>query len=242
MHVSTYLAAMPPHGKPLPEMPAIEALIFDMDGTMVHSMPWHTQAWVEYARRHAMDLDVPAFMVQTTGKNAFECACALMGRTVSAEESERITAEKEGIYRKLFAANFCAVDGFARFHAQARDMGLKVAIGTAGDQDNVRFVLNNLQMQPPAQAIARGDEGLPGKPHPDIFLKAAERLAIDPAACIVFEDAPHGIEAARRAGMRAVGIGTTHDAQQLSGPHVLAWAPDFSTLLNNQFLEKLHDA
>ena len=78
-------------------MPPIEALIFDMDGTMVDSMPWHSQAWVEYARRHHMQLDVPAFMVQTTCKNAFECACALMGRTVSAEESERITAEKEGI-------------------------------------------------------------------------------------------------------------------------------------------------
>ena len=79
-------------------MPPIQALIFDMDGTMVHSMPWHAQAWEEYSRRHGMNLDVPAFMIQTTGKNAFECACALMGRTVSTEESERITAEKEGIY------------------------------------------------------------------------------------------------------------------------------------------------
>ena len=233
---------MPQIGKPRPTMPTIEALIFDMDGTMVHSMPWHAKAWVEYARRHAMDLDVPQFMVQTTGKNAFECACTLMGRTVTAEESARITAEKEGIYRELFAANFSAVDGFASFQATARNKGLKVAIGTAGDQDNVNFVLGNLHMQPPAQAIARGDEGLPGKPHPDIFLKAAERLNVDPAACIVFEDAPHGIEAARRAGMRAVGIGTTHSAQDLSGPHVLAWAPDFSTRLSNQFLEKIHDA
>ena len=223
-------------------MPAIQALIFDMDGTMVHSMPWHTKAWVEYAHRHSLDLDVPAFMALTTGKNAFECASALLGRTATTEESERITSEKEGIYRELFAANFSAVDGFAHFQASARAMGLKVAIGTAGDLDNVNFVLGNLHMQPPAQAIARGDEGLPGKPHPDIFLKAAERLGIEPAACVVFEDAPHGIEAARRAGMHAVGIGTTHNEQDLGGPHVIAWAPNFSTLLNNQFLEKLHDA
>lgn len=223
-------------------MPAIQALIFDMDGTMVDSMPWHAKAWVEYARRHGMDLDVPAFMQQTTGKNAFECACILMGRTVSADESAQITDEKEGIYRELFAANFSAVDGFEAFQAKARDMGIKVAIGTAGDAHNVQFVLGNLNMQPPAQAIARGDEGLRGKPHPDIFLKAAERLNVDPAACVVFEDAPFGIEAARRAGMHAVGIGTTHNEQDLGGPHVMAWAPNFSTLLNNQFLEKLHDA
>ena len=81
-----------------------QALIFDMDGTMVDSMPWHSQAWVEYARRHHMQLDVPAFMVQTTGKNAFECACALMGRTVSAEESERITAEKSGVVPSIGGA------------------------------------------------------------------------------------------------------------------------------------------
>ncbi len=78
---------------------------------------------------------------------------------------------------------------------------------------------------PPLRAMVGGDEGLPGKPDPAIFLEAARRLGVPPAQCVVFEDAPFGIEAARRAGMRAVAICTTHAPHELSGPHVIAAVP-----------------
>jgi len=90
-----------------------------------------------------------------------------------------------------------------------------------------------------AKAIVGGDEGLPGKPDPAIFLEVAHRLKIKASNCLVFEDAPFGIEAARRAGMQAVAICSTHSATQLAGPHVIATVRDYHELLNSNFLETL---
>jgi beta-phosphoglucomutase-like phosphatase (HAD superfamily) len=115
-------------------------------------------------------------------------------------------------------------------------------VGTAGDIHNVEFVLSHLQLSQPPDAIARGDEGLTGKPTPAIFLAAAQRMGVEPAHCIVFEDAPFGIEAARRAGMRAVAICTGHSAEELAGPHVVASARDYNALFESKFLESLHVA
>lgn len=132
--------------------------------------------------------------------------------------------------------------GFRQFATQLRARGLKVAVGTAGDIGNVEFALGHLGLEPAPQAIVRGDEGLPGKPQPAIFLEAARRIASAPEHCIVFEDAPFGIEAARRAGMRAVAICSTHTPEQLAGPHVLAAVRDYTELMNTDFLESIHVA
>jgi beta-phosphoglucomutase-like phosphatase (HAD superfamily) len=132
------------------------------------------------------------------------------------------------------------VPGIHAFTERAHALGLKLAVGTAGDVDNVAFALAHLTLRSPLSAIVRGDEGLPGKPDPAIFLEAANRMGTTEMACIVFEDAPFGIEAACRAGMRAVAICTTHSAAELAGPHVLAAVADFNALLESNFLETLN--
>jgi beta-phosphoglucomutase-like phosphatase (HAD superfamily) len=219
-----------------------EAIIFDMDGTMIDSMPWHAKAWVEFTRRRGMDIDVPDLMARTTGRNGTECIRELLGRDVPQDEADALTREKEDIYRELFGPRFAEVAGFRRFAAQLGERGLKVAVGTAGDIHNVQFAMTRLGLEPAPLAIVRGDEGLPGKPQPAIFLEAARRIGASPAHCIVFEDAPFGIEAARRAGMHAVAVCSTHSAQELAGPHVLAAVRDYTELMNTDFLESLHVA
>ena len=215
------------------------AFIFDMDGTMVDSMPFHAKSWGEFTRRHGIAMDVDEVLRRTTGRNGLECMRELFGREMAEDEALKLVAEKEAIYRDLFAPVFAEVRGFRAFARQAAQRGLKVAVGTAGDRHNIDFVLSRLLMAPPPLAVVGGDEGLPGKPEPAIFLEAARRIGVAPAQCIVFEDAPLGIEAARRAGMRAVAICTTHSASQLAGSHVIAQARDFDELTTNDFLETI---
>ncbi|MDM0104312.1 HAD family phosphatase [Variovorax sp. J22R24] len=217
----------------------VEALIFDMDGTMVDSMPWHARAWVEYGRRNGLTIDIPHFMRRTTGRTGFECACELMGREVSQAEGAAIMEHKESIYRELFGAEFREVAGFRSFASSATARGLKIAVGTAGDRHNIAFTMSNLRMDTAPLAIVGGDEGLPGKPQPAIFLEAARRIGTAPSRCIVFEDAPFGIEAARRGGMLAVAVCTSHSASELAGPHVIAAVRDYNELANSNFLETL---
>jgi HAD superfamily hydrolase (TIGR01509 family) len=152
----------------------------------------------------------------------------------------KLIGEKEAIYRDLFAREFREVAGFAKFVQLAQQRGLKVAVATAGDKNNLDFVLRHLKLDQQPDANVRGDQGLPGKPEPDIFLKAARQVGVEPADCIVFEDAPFGIEAARRAGMRAVAICSTHKADELVGEHVIASVRDYNELMKNNFLESLH--
>ena len=221
-------------------MERIEALIFDMDGTMVDSMPWHSKAWVEFARRRDLQLDVADLMRRTTGRNAYECACELMERPVSQAESDDITHEKETIYREMFGAVFAEVAGFRAFARAAAARGLKIAVGTAGDRHNIAFVMERLCMDPLPLAIVGGDEGFTGKPTPAIFVEAARRIGVAPERCIVFEDAPFGIEAARRGGMRAVAVCTTHSSAELAGPHVIAAVRNYDELVQSKFLETLN--
>jgi beta-phosphoglucomutase-like phosphatase (HAD superfamily) len=218
----------------------VGALIFDMDGTMVDSMPAHARSWEEFGQRHGLGIPVDEILRRTTGRNGVECIRELMGEDIPEDQALKLIGEKEAIYRGIFAHEFREVAGFAGFVRAARERSLKLAVATAGDQQNLAFVLQHLKLGLPPDAVVRGDEGLPGKPQPDIFLAAAAKLQVPAAECIVFEDAPFGIEAARRAGMRAVAICSTHSAPELAGPHVIAQARDYEELMKKNFLESLH--
>jgi beta-phosphoglucomutase-like phosphatase (HAD superfamily) len=159
---------------------------------------------------------------------------------VGEQRALQLIGEKEAIYREAFGRAFREVAGFRAFAQRALGRGLKFAVATAGDRHNIAFALDHLKLASPPHAIVGGDEGIAGKPEPDLFLEAARRVQVAAAECIVFEDAPFGIEAARRAGMRAVAICTTHTREELAGPHVIADARDYEELMDNEFLESLH--
>ncbi|WP_398500706.1 HAD family hydrolase [Variovorax sp.] len=217
----------------------VEALIFDMDGTMIDSMPWHARSWVEFVARHGLVLDVSDILARTTGRTGAECMRELFERELSDAECLALVHEKEEIYRAMFSDNFTEVAGFTAFARAAVARGLKVAVGTAGDRHNIEFAMSRLKMDPLPLAIVGGDEGFSGKPTPAIFLEAARRIGVAPERCIVFEDAPFGIEAARRGGMRAVAVCSTHSATELAGPHVIAAVRDYNELAHSNFLETL---
>jgi beta-phosphoglucomutase family hydrolase len=220
----------------------VEAFIFDMDGTMIDSMPWHARSWVEFVARHGLKLDVTDILARTTGRTGTECMRELFERELSDAECQALVHEKEEIYRAMFSDNFTEVAGFSAFAKAAVARGLKVAVGTAGDKHNIEFAMSRLKMDPLPLAIVGGDEGFAGKPTPEIFLEAARRIGVAPERCIVFEDAPFGIEAARRGGMRAVAVCSTHTAAELAGPHVIAAVRDYDELAHSNFLETLDAA
>ena len=218
---------------------AVKAFIFDMDGTMIDSMGHHAQSWMLFAKRHQLDVDVADLMRRTTGRTGLECMCELFQRDMAPEEAWSLIAEKEQLYRDAFGPVFAEVAGFKAFYAKALGHGLKVGVGTAGDKHNIAFAMQHLALPVAPHAVVGGDEGLPGKPEPAIFLEVANRISTWAAGCIVFEDAPLGIEAARRAGMRAVAVCSSHTPDELAGPHVIGAVRDYRDLLHSNFLETL---
>jgi beta-phosphoglucomutase-like phosphatase (HAD superfamily) len=216
----------------------VRALIFDMDGTMIDSMGHHRQSWIAFAAHHRLAMPIDELMRRTTGRNGAECMDELFGHPIPRAEAWALVRHKERLYREAFAPEFREVAGFRAFAHAAAARGLKLGVGTAGDAENIAFAMKHLALDVPPHAIVGGDEGLPGKPEPAIFLEVARRLGVQAEHCIVFEDAPLGIEAARRAGMRAVAVCTSHRAEELAGPHVLGAIDHYDGLSRTAWFEE----
>ncbi len=227
----------------------IRALLFDLDGTLIDSMPHHHSAWVEWHARRGLVIDADAFFLATAGRANEEIFADLLPG-VSAAEIERLVDEKETLYRQIAAPLLGLIEGAHDYVAQARTAGLRLAVCTASTLPNMalafaRFGIDtwvDTVVSPADVSSAPGSHGtrLCGKPHPDIFLEAARRLGIAPEHCIVFEDAPLGIEAARRAGMRAVALTTSLPASAFAAfDNLLAVAADFTASELHEFRQPL---
>lgn len=207
------------------------ALIFDMDGTLVHNMPTHNQAWQDTLAEAGIQIDQDEFNRATTGKKTDEILRMMLGAQLSDSDVAYWGDRKEALYRERFASCREPLPGLLHLLDQAHALGLPMAVATAATTDNINFILDGLDLRRHFKAVVGGHEVQFGKPNPEIFLKSAKTLGVDPADCLVFEDALGGIEAARRAGMDAVMICTTIDAQEVAGfAHVQQAVPDFSTI------------
>ena len=115
----------------------VHALIFDMDGTMIDSMPSHKRSWAEFAQRQGLDVDISDVMRRTTGRTGIECMRILFGRPEMGEDEAMAHVHvKEAVYRELFSPIFAEVAGFKAFFDHAHARGLKLGVGTAGDRQN----------------------------------------------------------------------------------------------------------
>jgi beta-phosphoglucomutase family hydrolase len=207
------------------------ALIFDMDGTLIHNMPIHIQAWHDTLAEAGVLIDLDEFNRATTGKKTGEILRMMLGAQLSDPEVAYWANRKEALYRERFACCREPLPGLLHLLEQAQELGLRMAVATAAPPENIPFILDELDLRRYFTAVVGANDVKNGKPHPEIFLKAAKILGVEPADCLVFEDALGGIEAALRAGMDAVMLCTTIDAQEVAGmPHVLRAVPDFTYL------------
>jgi beta-phosphoglucomutase len=216
-----------------------KAFLFDLDGTLIDSMPHHHDAWVQWHARRGLHIDGPSFFAATAGRSNAEILADMLPQH-SVAEHVLMADEKEALYREIARPLLSLIPGADAFVSAARQAGWRLAVCTASTPQNMALAFERHGIDAwvetvvsPADLRHGGAPGelLRGKPHPDIFLEAARRLGLAPSDCIVFEDAPLGIEAARRAGMRAVALTTTMPAAAFTGfDNVLAIVPDFVAL------------
>jgi beta-phosphoglucomutase len=192
----------------------IKGAIFDMDGVLVDNIAQHAAAWKQLGKemgQEVSDEDVKRLF----GKRNPEILQALTGRPLSPPELDTYGRRKEELYRSIMAPDLKLVPGLVELLAELRERGVKTAVATSGPPENVDFVLQGLGLERSFDAIVTGPEAPRSKPDPGIFLMAAERLGLSPADCVVFEDSPVGLEAARAAGSLRVAVATTHRPSEL---------------------------
>jgi len=191
-------------------MSRIRALIFDMDGVIIDSNPWHRVAWAEYTRRHGVEM-TEAMQQRMYGKRNDEIVRDFLGTTLSEADVSAHGAAKEALYRKFMKprAGESLVPGIREFLTRHRNSDLAVA--SNAEAANVDFVLDAAGLRSLFRVVMNGAHVAHPKPHPEIYVRVAEGLQAAPEECIVFEDSHTGVEAGLAAGMRVVGIGTTHE-------------------------------
>jgi beta-phosphoglucomutase family hydrolase len=207
------------------------AFIFDMDGTIVDNMAFHTRSWITFFEQRGMSLDAEEFFRATAGRQGKEIIRAHMGEHLNDDEVLALNLEKELVYRELYGPHRKTVGGFDALIARAREQGIALAVATSAPTANIEFTLDGLDLRRHFDVVVGAADVARGKPNPDGFLLAAERCGVAPEHCIVFEDAPLGVEAARRAGMRCVVLTTTLPAEAFAEfDNVIQIASDFSEL------------
>jgi len=215
---------------------SVQAVIFDMDGTLVDSMPFHMESWRLFFANHKISLTKTEFDAIHHG-TVFDIMPRLFGSHISSQEAWTLGNEKESLYRELYRGKVVPTKGLPGLLQSLYENNIPMAIGTAADDLNAAFVMDELDIHHFFKAVVTSNQVPEGKPSPKVYLETAKALAVNPAQCIVFEDTISGIEAAKAAGMTVVGITTGLDASVLL-QHGAAMAIDNFTQIDLQQIER----
>lgn len=196
----------------LPVRPS--AVVFDLDGTVVDNMALHAEAFALFATRHGLPPLTPEDRAKTDGRRNSEIFPLLFNREMSRDEWMAYEEEKEGLYREVSRGRLSVVAGLPALLDRAAAHGMAVALATSAPALNVLHTLGEVGLADRFPIVVRGDQVPRGKPAPDVFLEASRQLAVPCSGCLVFEDAPMGVTAARAAGMPVVALTTTFSAEQ----------------------------
>jgi beta-phosphoglucomutase family hydrolase len=193
-----------------------------MDGVLVLTAEAHFRAWRAMGVRHGVEITREAFD-RSFGRTNPDCVRMLIDPNPSEALIRTIADEKERMYRDLVRAEIPLAPGAHDVLRTLRDAGYRMGVGSSAPRENLDMILDGASIREYFVAVVDGSMVTRGKPAPDVFLAAARLLGVEPADCTVIEDAPAGIQAARAAGMTAVGLATTHPGSALrdAGAHVV---------------------
>ena len=182
------------------------AVLWDLDGTLIDSEEFHWLSWRDTMRPEGVELTYAQFLA-SFGQRNDRIVPVWLGADVDAARMRRIGEDKETEYRRLAETHgLTPLPGAREWLTTLRAGGWKQAIASSAPRVNVDMMLRVAGLEGYLDAIVSADDVTIGKPDPQVFLKAAEKLDVPPSLCVVVEDAAAGIEGARRAGMRSVGV------------------------------------
>ena len=206
------------------------ALLFDLNGTMINDMQYHVDAWYRILNEMGANISIERVKEECYGKNNELLERVFPGR-FTLEEKNELSLEKEKQYQAAFRPHLKLIDGLAQYLEQTSKSGIKMAIGSAAIKFNIDFVIDELHIRKYFEAIVSAEDVLYSKPDPETWLICARRLGVHPEDCLVFEDAPKGVESAENAGMKTIVITTMHTPEEFAAhKNIVRFISDYRTL------------
>jgi HAD superfamily hydrolase (TIGR01509 family) len=193
----------------------VRGVIFDMDGVLVDSGAHHRAAWGALLAELGATGASPESWRLTIGRPAHEAVALLLGRELAPGDAMQLASRKRNLYRHFARRGAVAVPGATAFVEAIAHSGMACAVATSASRHDARHVLEALGLTGRFGAVVTAEDVARGKPDPEVYLRAAGEIGVAPGTCLVFEDAVVGVQAARAAGMRVIGITTAHTGDEL---------------------------
>ena len=194
----------------------MKAAIFDMNGVIINDERIHQESWRIYCQKHGFHINEEDFKHKVFGRTENDTFSYLYNREITPEELEQFSNERVDTAIEIFKPQIKMTAGLQRLLEELLKENIPIAVATSARKRYFNFIMDELNIRKYFIAVLTAEGIVNGKPDPEIYLKAAGELRIEPADCLVFEDAISGIKAAKAAGMKVVGIATTHSKEELS--------------------------
>ena len=202
------------------------AVIFDMDGVLVDSNPFHLAKWIAFLGERGIAFDREKLPVEIFGQRNDTVFRRFLGEHLSRTKTRRMSEELEARFREAFRPHATLLPGLRSLIDECVKAGIPLGVASSAMRKNVEFVVEALGIAPYMQTVISGDDISRAKPDPEIYLLAAQRLGVEPSAAVAFEDSFVGIEAVRRAGIKCVAIASSFSVERLrtetAADHVIA--------------------
>jgi len=195
------------------------AVIFDMDGVIAHTNPYHAEAFRHFFDRHQIAYTEQEFEDHMYGKHNDYIMRYFFKRELNDDEVQRLADEKEAMFRECYAEYLAPIAGLPDFLQKLKAAGIRIGVATSAPRANLDFIIDGLSLRSVMDSLLSSEDVRSHKPDPEVYLKSAERLGVSPDRCVVFEDSYSGVTAGLRAGAKVVGVLTSHSQDQLPPCH-----------------------
>ena len=222
------------------------AVLFDMDGVICDTNPYHLKAWEQFAQKHQLNLegkDLGYYIYGRTNRDALQLfiqdKAFANGNSFTDQQLKELSDDKEALFRDIYRNHVALAKGLKNFLEKLKMTDVPVAVASNAPVENIDFILDATETRPYFSAIIDATQVTKGKPDPEIYLKAAETLGVPHEKCVVMEDSTVGVEAGQKAGMKVIGITTTHSREELN--HTDLIIDDFEGLTIGQLTTLLQE-
>ena len=183
----------------------IKGIIFDMDGTIVDSLPYHYEAWKIFFNENKVE-NFSEKLNEYKGGGTLDLMRTVYGNQYSKKELKKMSEDKEKIFRKIYKGEIKQILGFKKFLDELKSKDIMVGLASNAIRKNVSMIINELEIYDYFDSIICGDEVTNGKPNPEMFNETIDRFNINKDECLIFEDSLEGVLAAKNSGVKVIGI------------------------------------